>query len=1288
MDRLLRDQSYCSAKSLVIITTSSREGLGIEDIPNGKVINLSECPSSGDVELKDQLRKEFEPGLNDLVMTRPVYSGFQSQIRDLLQECESAPHLAQIVLNWLLSAHRGTSKTEIDASLKTLSPISSDNIVNAVLSSLEPNLKAKAEIVFDWIKSAAEPWSPGAIIEAINVYSNQGEEIILDDLDRDNEMAELIKALAGIIIVEGNDVKFSHPSLYSVIRSVKDQSIEESAAQVHSQIATACLRYFQHENAQSNIDEICSANFGQSWVETPLDTVVICHQRAGFAEYAVRFWPYHYKASGQSKPKELVYKLFNNKRSRAAWEIPFWLFSNSFTRTDRDYTSTLPVFARLGLEDLLDEQLESEKSHPWFNDNCWYSITEAVRAGSTPIVQKLLEQVDENEEELKTALSWAAAQDDDEILDVLLAKVHDKHNFSWPDHLIYRAAATGRNNLLTSLLNSTAGIDKAGTYWGATPSIIAAWQNQESALDLILRSDPKPNLAAEDNTGDSLLMAAVRLGNPRLIKLIVDAGATIDGGSASKDLIHAAIVSCSAEAVDILLEAGAELGSGHDVDEPPLVFAAANGLLDCVRIMLRHKADPDVTGPSGTALYRAVEKEHLDIVRLLLENDPKPSMDIIPEGQDSLLVRAILTRNTELVSLLIEHGAKVDSIDSNDPYNKTPLSRVCKEGYLDMVKLLLEKGADVNYTGEVSDAPLFAALYNHELDVARHLLQIEGVDVMWRDSGGMGTLHGAYNNPDILPELLPRKIPLGTLSIWGTPLHMTARDGCLESTEILLRNDPKPDLEVVMGENAAVGQEIGLTPLQLACRELALPCIKALLEAGANHKVVTNDDDLVDIVLQAKTDSSNRENVLELLLSTPYSLPIDRVNHEGRTRLHIIHESTSVAAFRLLMGSEPKLDARNGEGYTPLAVAIDVGNRDIAEFLIEQGASVNILSPKYGSILHLATSVGSLDLVKLLMKSGADPDLVDVQYGESILYTALGITDKDRLYAMVRYLVDEAKVPIDKMGGELAYPLIRAASLLREPPYLGTTLVKFLIRRNVRVNVSDGQGRRAMHFACLSTDLSLDAINALVKAREDVDLPDKLGRRPIHFAASNAGGYWLWDFIEKRQTSDVDLKDHDGWTPLMWAARSGNGYVIQKLLDKNADIWVQSNSTRPSDRWSALKLSIFTGQPTWIQDLLVPKELSRIKPDGDEEKWDEYAHKTKTGHMKFVQCSSCLVVGPSTITFVKLELTTCDFARVSLVCAGSVLSVGRTFRFASSAFLTSLTFTTQTTVSMTLDRYT
>ncbi|KAG5816072.1 hypothetical protein H9Q74_006139 [Fusarium xylarioides] len=521
---------------------------------------------------------------------------------------------------------------------------------------------------------------------------------------------------------------------------------------------------------------------------------------------------------------------------------------------------------------------------------------------------------------------------------------------------------------------------------------------------------------------------------------------------------------------------------------------------------------------------------------------------------------------------------------------------------------------------------MFSSLYHNQDDIAKYLLQIEGVDLTWKGPEGMGTLHGAFNSPKLLPDLLRKNTPMNGMSIWGTELHMAARDDELESVEILLKNEPKPNLEATMGDDAVNAFEVGYTPLQVACHHRAFRPVKALLEAGVDLYVLTNDkEDVIDIVLRGEGNLNNVEKLVKLLLSEPYNLPLERVDYQSRTRLHNINETTSLAVFRLFTESKPNLDARDCNGYTPLAVAISKSNKDIAKYLIEQGAAVNTFSPNYGSILHLATSAGSLDLVKLLLKAGADPDLVDLEYGESLLYTALGIQDETKLKQMVRYLVDEAKVPIDKLGGKLGYPILRAThrTSYRNGPSSGHQLVRFLIRRNIRLDVSDNQGRQAVHFACKS--LLDDSLKALVAAGADINSADKFGRKPIHFAASNPYTGCLDYLLETLAKTKIDVKDNDQWTPLMWAARSGLDSV-ETLVGRGADIWARSQSSEQRTEWSPLKLARFAGRSEWLTDILMPKELSRTKEDGSREDWDEYFHKSKAGDEKLEECDSCLVV--------------------------------------------------------------
>lgn len=81
---------------------------------------------------------------------------------------------------------------------------------------------------------------------------------------------------------------------------------------------------------------------------------------------------------------------------------------------------------------------------------------------------------------------------------------------------------------------------------------------------------------------------------------------------------------------------------------------------------------------------------------------------------------------------------------------------------------------------------------------------------------------------------------------------------------------------------------------------------------------------------------------------------------------------------------------------------------------------------------------------------------------------------------MVRYPIDEAKVPIDKLGSELAHRIIRVADMNGLYCRSGIKMLKFLIRRKAQLNVAGSQGRRAVHLACKSWwD---DGIKALVDA--------------------------------------------------------------------------------------------------------------------------------------------------------------------------------------------------------------
>jgi len=70
----------------------------------------------------------------------------------------------------------------------------------------------------------------------------------------------------------------------------------------------------------------------------------------------------------------------------------------------------------------------------------------------------------------------------------------------------------------------------------------------------------------------------------------------------------------------------------------------------------------------------------------------------------------------------------------------------------------------------------------------------------------------------------------------------------------------------------------------------------------------------------------------------------------------------------------------DSDGHTPLYWAVSYGEREVIEYLIQQGADVNLDRGMYGvTPLHAAAQDRDHDMVRLLVEKGADPSAEDHQ---------------------------------------------------------------------------------------------------------------------------------------------------------------------------------------------------------------------------------------------------------------------------------------------------------------------
>jgi ankyrin repeat protein len=125
----------------------------------------------------------------------------------------------------------------------------------------------------------------------------------------------------------------------------------------------------------------------------------------------------------------------------------------------------------------------------------------------------------------------------------------------------------------------------------------------------------------------------------------------------------------------------------------------------------------------------------------------------------TLLHYAALHNNVEVVRLLIENGA---DINARDKWKDTPLHYALPlfEGGLEAARLLIEAGADVSAQGRYGDTPLHHVVLEGYIDIARMLIE-RGAD----------------------PNIEGR---------WGdTPLKLAIDEECSEIIELLLSKPPE-----------------------------------------------------------------------------------------------------------------------------------------------------------------------------------------------------------------------------------------------------------------------------------------------------------------------------------------------------------------------------------------------------------------------------------------------------------------------------------------------------------------
>ena len=381
----------------------------------------------------------------------------------------------------------------------------------------------------------------------------------------------------------------------------------------------------------------------------------------------------------------------------------------------------------------------------------------------------------------------------------------------------------------------------------------------------------------------------------------------------------------------------------------------------------------------------------------------------------SLLIDAVSRENVEDVKWLTTYiGCSVND-RSND--GTTPLGTAIVQENLEIVQMLIKKGADANMTYDVESedgtiflmSPLIEALEMENSDIVLFLIVQGCANLNVKNSKGASLLHIAVYNSmeDIVKKLLECDISINAKDNEGkTPLIITAQEGDSKILKTLLQKNAQIDEQDLSGSMAlmvAVKWYLFEDESQ-ETRE----CVEMLLEWNADVNATDNENNNVLMQCDEAWCESNEELRFALIRA---GCSVNQENDKGETHLVQAVESVHINVIEELIAHGGDVNICVDDFYTSLDVTAgdwesdedeclriteillsagadpNIGNplvlaayekrERIVNLLIENGAYINALHPFYGTVLFIGGYQENYNIVKVALQYKAQINITD-----------------------------------------------------------------------------------------------------------------------------------------------------------------------------------------------------------------------------------------------------------------------------------------------------------------------
>jgi ankyrin repeat domain-containing protein 50 len=277
------------------------------------------------------------------------------------------------------------------------------------------------------------------------------------------------------------------------------------------------------------------------------------------------------------------------------------------------------------------------------------------------------------------------------------------------------------------------------------------------------------------------------------------------------------------------------------------------------------------------------------------------------------------------------------------------------------------------------------------------------------------------------------------------------------------------------------------------------------------------------------------------------------------TPLHYLAYFDIICRTKRLLEQKTNIDSNdNALGVTPLHCAAYRGNEAMVHLLLKNGANINAQTNNGDTALHLATIKGHRKIMKFLIAQGIDTTKTN-EAGHTALHSAVGT------------LYDEATVPLLvklKVNTNAMNPVTGDTGLHLAIQFKRPRILLFLLNKKAIVDCFNNRGLTPLH---LSAQLNnCEALTLLLERGAVVESRSQDGVTAMHVAAK-AENWIAFDFLVAAG-ADINAWDTNGDTLLHTRAnRQHDSAIINKLLQYNANFEARNSKGYTPLQAAALK---------------------------------------------------------------------------------------------------------------------